>query len=257
MKEAFTQNFSKIKSVIILFSLLTLFAFATKGVKNSLYGENLHGRIRSVTEFTKETSTDIKHGVSNKIFKRFDDKGHMVEMQMFVRDSILAEKIKNRYNGKGKLVREDIYDGHSSLLYFSTYKSRGNQNLKITTTHTLGVKPFARSISKYDPKGHLMKMQFYKKDGNATDYRIEYKRDELGNIIEQRAYRNDSLESWVYYKYNENNLISEEFNHDGMRKVTNNYTCQYEYDVNNNWIKRTHFEDGEIVKITRRKIEYY
>ena len=213
--------------------------------------------MRSVTEFTKEDSRDIKAGVRNKIFERFDNLGNIVEMRMYVRDTVLVQKNETIYNNNGRRTREDFYGRKDSLRESLTFDYDSVENIEIATIHWKAVKPYTQHITKYDKQGNILEVQYYQKNGSKSFFRIEFKRNDLLQIVERNDYRSDTIESWVHYNYNDNNLVSEELNHDGPSGKTNKYTYQYEYDSNKNWIKKITLTDDKDPKITTRKIEYY
>ena len=101
-------------------------------------------------------------------------------------------------------------------------------------------------------------MKYYISDG-SLDYKITFKYDDRGKIIESNNYNSDGSLKYKYTrKYDDkDNLIElNRYNSDGSLKYTNTYI--YEFDKISNGIKKTIYDEkGNAKEITERVIEYY
>ena len=68
----------------------------------------------------------------------------------------------------------------------------------------------------------------------------------------------DSSVIWkVVFKYNEKNNPVEEIHYGKEGRVTETYTYKYDLDKKGNWIRQKKMQDGKLIEIKERDIDYY
>lgn len=141
-----------------------------------------------------------------------------------------------RYNPKGVLRKEIIYDKNKKIIEEIEYDSLKNVTAKWTYN--------------YDNKGNKIEENWFKTD-TILDFKIVFKYDKYNNPIEKIRFSNKNIAS-------------------------SGDIYEYEYDKKGNWIKKTHFQSlhsahnklfyfpkfppkSEFIPIViiERKIEYY
>jgi len=68
---------------------------------------------------------------------------------------------------------------------------------------------------------------------------------------------NSSVIGKVIYKYNEKNNPVEEIHYGKEGTVTETYTYNYDLDKKDNWIRQKKIQDGKLIAIKERDIDYY
>ena len=248
-----------VKYAALLIAFVMLFSFTVKRPGNDLYWLELSGRVRSATEFTKETERDIKAGLRNKIFFSFDNNGNETEMSLYCRDSVLMQTTTFKYDHQGNRVSEEIhqnYHGKDSLAQYLSFERKKQGKVCMVIMHWPHAKPWPENVMKYDEEGYLIESNLQKKDGSVISVR-KYKHKDDGKKIELTEYRKDSLTLRINYAYNEANCLNEETEYDGAGKLVSKKTYQYKYDSIGNWIRRETFDEEGNPKVTTRTIEYY
>ena len=94
---------------------------------------------------------------------------------------------------------------------------------------------------------------------NVFDYKVTFKHDENGKVIEENGYRSKGgLNHRSKLKYDsKNNLIEKnDFNPKGELKWKFTYKYRKE-DSNGNWLEETILKDGKPISVIERVISYY
>jgi hypothetical protein len=165
--------------------------------------------------------------VGENITYKYDPKGNRIESI----DSLIKYTYKKYYDGKNKLIRAVGYDNYSVL--------------DETQVYNYNIPEQSLTVNYFNPQNVLYRKLFYKydKDENPLE-RIDY---DKGDIVFNKTIS----------KYNKNNDIIED-------NVVGAWTSifQYDYNLNNNWVKRTktiYFKNPvfETYEIVEREIAYY
>lgn len=208
--------------------------------KNDLQRQNLKGKVKSVKQFSYEVVEkfgEITKGINigwsedDNSLSLYDDKGNLIEENLYNYDRILLLKYKNQYDDKGNLIEGNWYNPDGTLGFKSKYQ--------------------------YNDKGNKIEENWYDSDGKLIG-KVKVQYDEKGNVIEETRYNsNGKLSSKSKYLYDdEGNKIEENwYNADGI--LGSKYKYQYKYDQQGNWTEQIEYENDIPQKIKERTIEYY
>ncbi len=148
----------------------------------------------------------------------FDDKGNMLEKEVYNYNNKLQEKYVNEYDEKANLVKQTEYEqgGRFALETELTYDDNGNVISQITfnrkrqITHKL--------LFTYDDKNRVIRQQFGKSYVVKTVYN-----DEDNTRVEKKIGANGIEEDETVSKYNENGDILEESDGFNITKYEYNF----------------------------------
>ncbi len=205
---------------------------------------------------------------NNKYIAYYDKENRLIANERIdysENDTTYGERIY-----KGNVIEAITKDKENNLIYKMTLLHDKLNRLEYTETIDANKNIIAKAKYKY--KGDLQISKFYDKSEKLIR---ELVRDSNGNMIKEISARK------LYYEYdNENflvsirekNKLSKNIRYDYLNDEKGNVisikkwkdkmlmkSCQfeYEYDKNNNWIKRIMYEDENPIVICLRKIEYY
>ena len=228
------------KKAVSILLILLLSSYTTQiNQKNDLTKENLKGNVKSVRGFSffaVEESGEFSKGERGEInyfnyyYKKYDDKGYIIELNKFWSDGSLKDKTTYEYDNKGNKIVSNMYN--ANIGHVVVFKS----------TH------------EYGDNGNEIKLNRYKEGGGL--YKNSYKYNNKGNIIEDNSFKADgSLSFKIIYKYDDKGNLTEEYPENGNEEEKT--TFKYDYDKSNNWIERIEFKNDRPIFILEREIEYY
>jgi hypothetical protein len=138
-------------------------------------------------------------------------------------DGRLSTKQQDIFNNNGQILSSRSWNGYENRLdkeIIYKYDERGNL-LEISMPINYGVERQTTTF-KYDDRDLLLEV-------DGIHYKFTYTYSNCGLLIEEFYYSNDVLYNRTTYKY----------------------------DSKDNWIEKTVYENDNLIRITRRKIEYY
>jgi len=186
---------------------------------------------------------------------RYDDKGNKTERYRYSLDDSIILKETYKYDEKRNMIEWNYYrSSEDSLTDRKTYKYDDNGNqIEYNYTSFLDSSFNKREVTKYDEKGNIIENITYNRDGNLVSTSV-FIYNNKGNLIETKLYSsNGGLDQRKTYHYDKvGNLVSW-ISFDGFDKRK----CEYKFDKKGNWIKKIEFENGKLLSITEREIEYY
>jgi len=214
--------------------------------------------------------------------REYDNVGNLLEINDY-HNGKLETRHTYRYNDNSKCIKESDYDeyGRLKVEQVMKYDERGNRTEmteyntadgsevrhyykynaagKCTEEYeyaTATAKKYKKTLNFYDQQNNLIEIKQYAENGVQL---YEGRFDSYGNHLADIAYNPDgSLHDQITaeYKYDSRGNEIEEMLHytDGASAAS---ISKYEYDMANNWIKKTVFEDGEATRLIEREIEYY
>ncbi len=179
---------------------------------------------QSLVSITKDAELDYTlNGVyKQKCVFRYDTKGILVRQDIYNRDGILKEIWTYSYDAKGNLTKMDKYYGE---IVIDLCKGR--------------------IAYKYDKKGNMTEKAVYGHDEVKKIYflidRDNYKFDAKNNLIERTYYNglDKKIMSKDIYRYNSQGNKIVELNYDLNMKLS--YTCIGKYDANGDRIEQDIF----------------
>lgn len=283
--------YRKIFFAIILTSFISSCS-QTMSQDNDLLKLNLKGGIKQIKQFTYvaiekfgeiqkgELQPNIFFPENQNMILVFDNGGYIKGRQNFDKSGIYIGKTEYNYNDQKIIISTIGYDTKGSI---------DNSQKGIYDAEKMTVKSIinyskdysVQTIDYYDNSNRKIKIDWFREDGKLSSRTI-FKYDEKGNIIEENIYTSDgklysknqnifnkegykiekitsdhSGKKNDYFKYDDfGNIIEEYCNKPGI--LINKYIYKYKYDLQNNWIERVSYINGELpVDFTERNIEYY
>lgn len=254
----------------------TLGLFLADGQQNDLQRANLKGKIKSM----KTTSYKAKE-INGQIIKEkrqtshpFESDYHMLERknihpnyaeelfgsvlenynEMGNISSIIVHKyeityqIDYHYNDENQPIKVEVYrteDGTETLMNTAIYSYPEPNVVKMKLESEWEETRFFGYI--YDNK----RLKSYY-DGKHKAYFV-YQEDLLKEIIVQ----DNHYKGFIRAEYNEKKHISKMTTGDNQSKGQYINTFKYSYDQSGNWIQRINYENGRVISVTERIIEYY
>lgn len=245
----------------ILLSALCLFVITgyTQLPNFSLKNYNLKGNVKEVTTTTYYyRSTQKAYISSSEDKKKFSKEGNLLNNLSNL--SMLSSNYEYNYEYKGRnLVKKTnlTYKKETSEVKSETYTVYNYKNNKLTSVNYQGVSPTTIEYEynndnqlikevKKGTGGELVYEKTYqysaKNDYSLTTY--YYAKGVKGKQADIYQYKNDKLVSMNFNSYGTPSNSSYTYNKQGDR-VTYTYQGKlktetfYEYDKNNNWIKKT------------------
>jgi hypothetical protein len=199
-----------------------------------------------------------KEMLSKNVFK-YDANGNMIELSNYKADGKVNSTIRYTYDASGILLKEETRLGNGSIDLVSTIKTdaKGNkieqQDVRPMGNIVFNYKYYYR----YDEKGQLTERTAYRGNGTFL-FKYTFKYDDNGNKTEWIQIASDSsVVGKVIYKYNEKNSLVEEIHYGKEENITDTYTYKYDFDRKGNWTRQKKMQDGKLVEIKERDIEYY
>lgn len=194
-------------------------------LEKNTYSYNNFGKL-------KERRRTFLQGPDHVVKYKYDSKNNLIE-ELNENNSGLIRKQGYQYKNGQMItgITEEFHSGENTDPEPTTFtfEYNGNGN-RIKKSH-FDIDQVLTFEEKYDAKGDLTDFIWYEPDGKVSMKQI-FTYDEQGNQI-----------SFISYEENE--------------KIEFSSSCSYEYDVNNNWIKKWLFSDDKISTIYTREIEYY
>ena len=236
-------------SVIIVLFLLSSCGHADS---NSLTKAHLKGKVKSITEW----EYDSLGRVVTQIINSYDQNGNNVEGNLFSMGNHIRSV--STYDWKNRCT-QSIFYRNNKLSDNGVYKydNRNNRTESYTTSPDGKTNIVTRYKYRYNENDKPIEKREYSLPGKLRGFSA-YKYDANGNQIEITAFKIDSTiikKINATYDSSGNCIEVASYNWNTEEIIA---TYQYEnYDKAGNWQKMTKFEDGKIVGIKERKIEYY
>lgn len=169
--------------------------------------------------------------INYKSLYKYDDKGRIIQKDLFKSDGSFYLKHLYKYNDKEEIIGKNIYfhDGSisSKVFYENNEKGQKKKELIYRSDDNL----FNKNTYKYDNNGNIIEEKHYG-SGDKCYYKKNYSYDNKGNLIEERRYGSDG-------------------------KLERTLTIKYLFDKNWNWFKSIQLINNTTNFITEREIEYF
>ena len=281
----------KKKIVIILIVITSLVSCENKKeLNNDLRKINVYGKVKQIKTkpyLAKESFGEIeKAGFNGGVYvETFNTAGNQIQEKHYnSADGSPTGKTIFKYNSQGLKTEKRPYNEKGSPYNYYIYSYNDNNLVKTSKYKDRKSGEVLYKLTfEYNGIGNLINTrQTLPRTKNG--YVEKYKYDKSGNKIEYN-YGSKGILIWITkYKYDDENRKLEDFNVDSnTRKMTgktgykyDNFdniiertkynsdsfikertVFEYEYDKNNNWIKKTSFINETVKEIIEREIEYY
>lgn len=241
--------------------------------------------IHEVDKMGNRTYWKIYKGGNTPVWeyvREYDNVGNLLETNDY-HNGRLETRHLYRYNDAGKITKEGEYDEYGRLKWEQNTKYDANGNKTEMIEYNTQTGKEARHYYKYDEQNRPIEDDEYASETTKKYKKILTSYDAEGNITGTKQYNENGVLIYEgrFDKYN-NHLADVAYNEDGSLhdKITAEYkydakgneieetlhytdgsgnisVSRYEYDQQNNWVRKTVFEDGEASRMIERDIKYY
>lgn len=220
-----------------------------------------HDIVKSRTTYVHDAGGNLveeKYFVETKLFRtteyKWDNNGHKIETSTFHPDEKQNTKFIFSNDKHGNCIESAWYKFDGTLSFTQKFKYDEN-NHKIEQRDFKSTGELGRLfVFKYDNSGNLIEEENYDGEDQFV-YRHVYKYDKSTKIEEYGFWEpNRVVDYSTQYSIDEFGNITKEFN-TGSRNYLMEY--KYEYDRNNNWVKKVEYRNGEPELIVEREIAYF
>lgn len=263
-----------------LFSLFTNSIYAQDKKLTDADFEGLKGKVKYVREIVSKKKKLIglipKESIMNCYDYYYNTKGNFIKVQ-YINDGKIGNQQLYEYDDRNNQIYIIyVYEGQENDTIVKVFDDNGvilktKGNLFENSEYKYNDVGILQSITTYfsddsfyienyliDKNGNPYDCIKYNKDNKIVE-RNTYDFDNKGNLLKTELYNEELfLVNTTKNKYNDKNDIIEEnfINYKRGFEYTN--TFKYKYDTKGNWLKQIEYnKEGEIVKITKREIEYY
>lgn len=202
----------------------------------------------------QKTFNSNNNGI-DRITYIYDDMGNLKGENLYLGTEEIQYKNLYSYDDNGRKISEERFDKAGNVIYKTTSQYEKDNLIVKETTDSDGKAEYVEKFT-YDSKGNMLTRTTYESfdDSETLD---KYGYDTNGNIIKWSMLKNDTVTMEVSYKYDDKNNLTEVITYDGNNNVINSTAYTYEYDKDDNWIKKTTVIGGRPQYIVERKIIYY
>ena len=237
------------KTLSTILTVLFFISCTTKQEYSDYFDDNLKGSPKIIEEYEIFSISDL---FSDDTLRYTDSSiSQLTRITKYTYDSLDSKFI---------IYQKDFFDsiGHSSVFDSSITRTKYDDSTIITSTR---YDWYQKLI--YDKKGFLI----YNILINPRTDTTNYIRNNNGIIIKkiEKNYGVDTKNKIIhnYRLNNSNDIIEEQITKelyyamfDSVEHIQETFQFDYIYDDVNNWIIKTTNQNGEIIKITQRKIRY-
>ncbi len=252
--------------LLILLLLILLSCNSTKYEKNEL---GINGKVKKVTEITyreiKDTTGKLSNDTLSVVITFLNDNGKLKKSKTDIYISnVLAQTIDSRfiYNSKQQRIKE-MATTLDSIEFEVEYEYKNNlldRTLYKDTLDNIYNEYF--ELYFYDSFGKLKQRDYHsfsidlEENDTITNLKAKFKYDNNEFLIESEWMSLDSIynKKELYFK-DKTGLLEKQFNYNNIGILIDSAFFKYEYDKNNNWIKRMEFKNDSLIKIKERIIE--
>ncbi len=222
-----------------------------KHVDNKTYKRDINYSYKELGIYIKGYEVELKKGDTINVF-------NTIVYHNGTTSSVDDKRTKSEFNEEGDVVKViyiDPISGESRAFRSYSYDSDGNliQNIHYSMDEEIwSTKSYIYNngklagITNYEYDGWTA--EFFNNNGEFQKTQRFNKIDSIHQYHESK-YTYDHLDNLISIKITFSDGISADH-------VTN-YTKEYIYDDNNNWVERKNFENDSLVSIERREILYY
>ncbi len=272
------------KNILLIVVSIILLACATDN-KNQLIKKEY--KLDDYGHVSAKLFGNIK-SIRNNVFEAIEESGSIkkgnMEFSTSSVDAALYENFYNIYNTKGNRV--EVIQSSSMDKWLTTKYMHDDEGNEISSaTHTQDGRLTNTATFNYDEKGNLIKVNY--QDGSYVNFKYDSKGNRiekfslfanpLGNSSDKITYKIDSNGNAVEHLsdlYDKNGNVIQSggesrlnpkktYQYDGKGNLlkinVDDDVCEfkYEFDINENWIKRVEYKNELPKYIVLRDIEYY
>ena len=265
--------------------LLAIVATLLPGCKKStsvVTGEDMGFRLRGKVHILQEKQVTVALPDTMTTRYAFDEAGNCTELLLY-RDSVLEQRLTVTYEGKRQLVG-GAFDADGNKLWEQQYeyendtlvaikryaenelthisKVINDEQNRMKESHNYDAEGNfkGRVIFEYDDAGNIASCEWYDAAGHFTTNKIVNTFDADKCLVMSETYdEQGGLVSREYRTHNKHLDVVLSRTCDSADRETDRLYSEYEYDKNDNWVKRTLYrgEAKDVVSVVYREIIYY
>lgn len=264
-------------------SFLFLIHFCVFSQKSNLQQANMKGNIQLVktTEYLTDDQGNLEK--TSSMFSLFNSQGNMTELK--VESELVKRTFRCQYNSQGQIITMTTFDEQQKEVSTneSLYNDKGQKIEEVLKMADGTI--FLRIVSLYNDKGQIVETKNCGTTNNSCSDRKLFTYDDLGRVISESKLKplSDKISQKEVFQYDaqSNKTQSEIYNEWGelvQKKVfeydnqgnlikTTPYdafgilegieTYKYEYDAQQNWIKKSMYIDQQLQSVTQQEIIYF
>lgn len=208
-----------------------------------------------------ETVFRLGDRIHSKSIVKYNSSYQIIEKQEYRGNDKLNRFWRFEYNDQNDLVADQFYDTYNGLdkptdSLHIRYKY-DDQKRKVSRHDYRTNQLASRTDYVYYPDSLVKQTTFFRFDGIANERHLEIKKDSLRVMVRGFFKNGDTVNYRSRFKeiYLYGDLV--EYESKTMRGTyVDRFTTFYEYDEMSNWIKKTTYSNGVIIKKEERTIRY-
>lgn len=250
IKYVFDKNGNEIKS--ILYSKGRKYSYFSREIvdyENTLINEYKYNDYNNVLERRLDKNTVWKY--------TYDTQQCLTSEECWRHDKLDSKKIYT-YDESDNEIEMNEYNKEGDLKYKTIYKYNENEDVvfKNAVRYDASGEVDYKSNRRYDIAGNEIHSDFRGEYFNSLTKKSYNAKNEL--IEEKDLYRSNKLLWLKKFDYDDyGNLISETKDDYSSQNVDYEKSYKYEFDKDNNWIKKIEYSKVLPVKVVIREIYYY
>jgi hypothetical protein len=249
------------KTALIAISAMAILGCAKEKLilKSDLILENIKGKVQSITEYKYASSDGEKGQLKFEVNYKYDEAGNQIEKTIAIfpnSGNSTTSRTTYKYNPDGYPVERTDKGVNGELFHKTLLAYDATGNLINTKYYSDDNRLITIKNLKYDSHGNPIEEVVIIGDGQPT--KITRKFDPSGKVIEENWYNGDgTLSSKSIVENDENGNPVKGSTYDAQGTLMAKSICEYNYDQQENWIKKRPIVNGEPKGIVERQITYY
>jgi hypothetical protein len=213
------------------------------------------GKELSCTHYKIRNSGEVIQTISSNRKTVVSFSGLSLITDQYTLDGQLEQKIKTQWNRSGYFTSVQSFDGKGfvkgriEFLY-----DQGGRNL--TEHHYSGSELIWVVNVLFDKQGNRLVEQNVNGNNGNTISKHKFSYDEHGNVLTEENWMHGSYSGKTIYEYDQLGNPIKETNYNEKSLLISEITIKYEYDSQNNWIKRIKYRNSVPYTYSERDIQY-
>ncbi len=229
-------------------------------IDNSLKYENLHGKVKSVSESVYDILNG-KHNLLSNSISFYNEQGYITYNNEYsAKDSSFQRQKKYIYDQNFHLTGtlDSFAAGYITFTIFRNNDKGQDTASAYFTKGVNGTKFVSSAIMAYNDKGQMIERKEFFAE-NKLQSRTTNVYDVDGNLAEIAVYTPDNLiKDRLAYKYDKKRNKIETISYDNTGKIKSKYNFEYkDFDKKGNWQTFIRYQEGKAQFQENRAIEYF
>lgn len=184
-----------------------------------------------------------------------DDHGRLLEVVFAAAHGEVKKRLVHELDEAGRTVEVRSYFGvdRLSAIHSREYDSKGNRVSEIHKSPDSIV--LSKRLFEYDNKNNVVKETELRQDGSVK-VEMDFKYDDSGRLIESKSISEDWGNIPYTIEYTQYGDVASRSWVDGDAG-TQRVVYEYDYDEFGNWTNREKYDNGALIYVQKRVMEYY